>query len=63
MAWLGPRLVVCTSLEYMLLDIAAGAATRLFALPAEAPPPTLIQRLPGGAPLAILLMVRFAAFG
>ncbi len=58
MAWLGPKLVACTSLEYLLLDVAADAATRLFALPAEAPPPTLIKRLPGGSPLAILLMVR-----
>lgn len=56
MAWLGQRLVACTSLEYMLLDVAAGSATSLFSLPAEAPPPTRIQQLPGGVPLALLLM-------
>jgi hypothetical protein len=59
MAWLGQRLVACTTLEYLLLDVAAGTATPLFSLPAEAPPPTLIHRLPGGVPLALLLMVHF----
>ena len=57
MAWLGQRLVACTTLEYLLLDVAADAVTPLFSLPAEAPPPTLIHRLPGSTPLALLLMV------
>jgi hypothetical protein len=57
MAWLGQRLVACTTLEYLLLDVAADAATPLFSLPAEAPPPTLIHRLPGSTLLALLLMV------
>lgn len=57
MAWLGQQLVACTTLEYLLLDMAADAATPLFSLPAEAPPPTLIHRLPGSTPLALLLMV------
>ncbi|KAK9839815.1 hypothetical protein WJX81_003522 [Elliptochloris bilobata] len=55
MAWLGGRLVVATSLRYMLLDPASGAYVQLFALPEEAPPPTLVQAIPG-ADLAVLLM-------
>ena len=56
MAWAGGRLVVATSLRYMLLDLASGAYVQLFALPEEAPPPTLVQAIPG-ADLALLLMV------
>ena len=60
MAWAGGRLVVATSLRYMLLDPASGAYVQLFALPEEAPPPTLVQAIPG-ADLALLLMARSLA--
>ncbi len=62
MAWLGGRLVVATSLRYMLLDPASGAYVQLFALPEEAPPPTLVQAIPS-ADLAVLLMARGLAQG
>jgi len=57
MAWVRGRLVVATSLRYMLLDPASGGYAQLFALPEEAPPPTLVAAIPG-ADQAVLLMAR-----
>jgi len=56
MAWVGGRVLLCTSLQYSILDPATGACTPLFSLPADAPSPTLIVPMPA-AELAILLMV------
>ena len=56
MAWLGQKLVLCTSLRYVLLHPAQGTSTQLFALAEEAPSPTLVQSIPA-ANLAVLLMV------
>ncbi|KAK9806735.1 hypothetical protein WJX72_000925 [[Myrmecia] bisecta] len=55
MAWLGKRIVVCTSLRYMLLQPFTGAYTQLFALPEDAPSPTLVVPIPS-ATLSLLLM-------
>jgi hypothetical protein len=58
MAWLGASIVVVTSLRYMLFSPAAGGAYQeLFAVSAEAPPPTMVQAIPS-AHLALLLMVQ-----
>ena len=56
MAWIGESLLLCTSLRYLLLDLETGVSSQLFALPADAPSPTLVLPLPA-AKLAILLMV------
>ena len=56
MAWLGASIVVVTSLRYMLFTPASGAYQELFAVSAEAPPPTMVQAIPT-AHLALLLMV------
>ena len=56
MAWVGGRVLLCTSLQYSVLDPGTGACTPLFSLPADAPSPTLILPMPA-AELAILLMV------
>ena len=56
MAWVGQKLVLCTSLRYVLLQPAQGTSTQLFALAEEAPSPTLVQSIPS-ANLAVLLMV------
>lgn len=58
MAWLGEKLVLCTSLRYLLLQPAQGTTSQLFALAEEAPSPTLVQSIPS-ANLAVLLMVLF----
>lgn len=55
MAWLGQKVVLCTSLRYMLLQPTQGTSTQLFALAEEAPSPTLVQSIPS-ANLAVLLM-------
>ncbi|KAL3142970.1 hypothetical protein ABBQ38_003253 [Trebouxia sp. C0009 RCD-2024] len=55
MAWLGEKLVLCTSLRYLLLQPAQGTTSQLFALAEEAPSPTLVQSIPS-ANLAVLLM-------
>lgn len=56
MAWLGEKLVLCTSLRYLLLHPAQGTTSQLFSLAQEAPSPTLVQSIPS-ANLAVLLMV------
>lgn len=56
MAWLGQKLVLCTSLRYMLLHPTQGTSTQLFTLAEDAPSPTLVQSIPS-ANLAVLLMV------
>jgi len=56
MAWLGQKVVLCTSLRYMLLHPSQGTSTQLFALAEDAPSPTLVQSIPS-ANLAVLLMV------
>ena len=56
MAWVGQKLVLCTSLRYILLHPAQGISTQLFALAEEAPSPTLVQSIPS-AKLVVLLMV------
>ena len=56
MAWVGGRLLLCTSLRYAVLDPKTRACTHLFSLPADAPSPTLILPL-HTSKLAILLMV------
>ncbi len=58
MAWLGQKVVLCTSLRYMLLQPTQGTSTQLFALAEDAPSPTLVQSIPS-ANLAVLLMVVF----
>ena len=58
MAWLGQKVVLCTSLRYMLLQPTQGTSTQLFALAEDAPSPTLVQSIPS-ANLAVLLMVLF----
>ena len=57
MAWLGPDLVVCTALRAMLLRLASGQYTPLFALPSDAPTPLLVSPIPQ-ARLALLVVVR-----
>ena len=56
MAWLGQKLVLCTSLRYLLLQPQHGTTNQLFSLAEEAPSPTLVQSIPS-ANLAVLLMV------
>ena len=56
MAWLGASIVVVTSLRYMLFSPGSGAYTELFAVSAEAPPPTMVLAIPA-ANAALLLMV------
>ena len=56
MAWLGQKVVLCTSLRYMLLHPTQGTSTQLFALAEDAPSPTSVQSIPS-ANLAVLLMV------
>ena len=56
MAWLGPDLVVCTALRAMLLRLASGQYTPLFALPSDAPTPLLVAPIPQ-ARLALLVVV------
>ena len=56
MAWLGQKVVLCTSLRYMLLHPTQGTTTQLFALAEDAPSPTSVQSIPS-ANLAVLLMV------
>ena len=57
MAWLGQKIVLCTSLRYTLLHPTQGTSTQLFTLAEDAPSPTLVQSIPS-ANLAVLLMVR-----
>ena len=56
MAWLGASMVLVTSLRYMLFAPSSGAYTELFAVSAEAPPPTMVLAIPA-ANAALLLMV------
>ena len=56
MAWVGPRLVVATSLRYMLLEPGNGSYKQVFAVPDEAPYPTTLLALPR-ATHALLLLV------
>lgn len=56
MAWLGRRIVVVTSLRYMLFDPKTSAYRELFAVSPEAPPPTMVQAVPM-VNQAVLLMV------
>ena len=60
MAWLGASLVLVTSLRYMLFAPGSGAYTELFAVSAEAPPPTMVLAIPA-ASAALLLMVLSSA--
>lgn len=57
MAWLGKRIVLVTSLRYMLFDPITAAYSELFAVSPEAPPPTMVQAIPS-VNQAVLLMVR-----
>ena len=56
-AWLATKLVLCTSLRYMLLDLKTGAYTCLLSVSEEAPPPTMVLSV-AAAGQVVLLMVR-----
>ena len=56
-AWLATKLVLCTSLRYMLLDLKTGGYTCLLSVSEEAPPPTMVLSV-AAAGQVVLLMVR-----
>ena len=56
-AWLATKLVLCTSLHYLLLDLKTGGCTCLLSVSEEAPPPTMVLSV-AAAGQAVLLMVR-----
>ena len=57
MAWLGGDLVLCTALRAMLLQLAGGTYTQIFALAPDSPATLLVQAMPD-TPQALLLVVR-----
>ena len=60
-AWLATKLVLCTSLRYLLLDLKTGGCTCLLSVSVEAPPPTMVLSV-AAAGQAVLLMVRAEQF-